>query len=140
MVCRIGEALTPEGVSANRMQALRVVHAGTRGETLQSVIGRDPEAEIRPVRFQFDRWQDRRGGRFRRPRYGCRCRMLACREWEGVSKDPDRDAGSRLGGHAELPFSAAAFRRQLLHNPVVGAGIGGQTVSATEGCTAQRGW
>ena len=55
MVCRIGETLTPEGVSANGMQALRVVHAGTWGETLQSVIGRDPEAEIRPVRFQPDR-------------------------------------------------------------------------------------
>jgi hypothetical protein len=66
--------------------------------------------------------------------------MLACRKREGVSEDPDRDAGSRLGGHAELPLSAAALRRQLLHNPVVGAGIVGQTVPAAEGGTAQRGW
>ena len=64
--------------------------------------------------------------------------MLARREWEGVSKDPDRDAGSRFGGHAELSLPAAALPRQLLHNPVAGTGIEGEAVLATERGTAQR--
>jgi len=137
MVGRVGEALTSQGVAANGMQARCVVHTGTWGDSLEAMVGRHSEAEVSPVWLQLDRRRCRQGGWLRRRWYFPRCRMLACREWKGVPKDPDSDAGSRLGGHAELSLPAAAFRRQLLHNPVAGTGIEGEAVLATERGTAQ---
>ena len=95
------------------------------------MIGREAKAEKGSVRLQVGWWCHQRGENRREWRER-RYRKKSCREREGVSKDSDRNAGSRFRGHAQLAVLTATLRRQLLHKSVAGVGMARQAVLAAE--------